>query len=170
MFICRLLPVLLLTLAACSHESAVPPPSANTSTTLPAALRLSSAPTGAISVLDARSQLSDGSEVVLIGRAKDFVATRAVFTIADLALKSCADEGDKMNCETPWDYCCEDPAHLAQGTAAIELHDGEKIAMGSAQGWNGLDHLREVVVRGKLKKDGQGNLTVVADGVFVKPQ
>lgn len=162
--------LLSLLVCACSQEPASSPASQNTSTVLPASLRLESAPGPALSVLDLRTQAADGSDVILTGRAKDFVATRAVFTMADMSLKSCADEGDKMNCETPWDYCCEDPKRLNAGTVAVELFDGDKLALGSAQGWNGLDHLREVVVRGKLKKDDKGNLTVVAQGVYVKPQ
>ena len=154
---------------ACSKESA-PPPAQNTSTTLPQSLHLNVAPAPALSVLDVRANAADGSEVILTGRAKDFVATRAVFTLADMSLKSCADGEDTMECETPWDYCCEDPKRLSTGTVAIELFDGDKLALGSAQGWNGLDHLREVVVKGKLKKDDKGNLTVVAQGVYVKPQ
>ena len=165
----RIVFALLPLLSACSKESAAPPAASNTSIVLPASLRLDSAPTPAISVLDARANAADGSEVILTGRAKDFVATRAVFTMADMSLKSCADPEDKMGCETPWDYCCEDPKRLSQGTVAIELRDGDKLAMGSAQGWNGLDHLREVVVRGTLKKDDQGNLTMIAKGVYVKP-
>lgn len=165
----RIFFALLPLLSACGKESAAPQAPTNTSIVLPASLRLDSAPTPAIGVLEARANAADGSEVILTGRAKDFVATRAVFTMADMSLKSCADPEDKMNCETPWDYCCEDPKRLSQGTVAVELRDGDKLAMGSAQGWNGLDHLREVVVRGTLKKDDKGNLTVIAKGVYVKP-
>ena len=38
-----------------------------------------------------------------------------------------------------------------------------------ARGFHGLDHLKKVVVRGTAEKDPQGNLTVVAKGVFVRP-
>ncbi|HTF89148.1 MAG TPA: hypothetical protein VK843_12115 [Planctomycetota bacterium] len=133
-------------------------------------MRLDAAPPAASSVVDLRKSAADGAEVVVTGRARDFVATRAAFTIADLSLKSCAEPGDKMaDCDTPWDYCCEDPARLAQGTATIEVREGTELAKGSVQGWNGLDHLKQVVVRGKLQKDAEGNLAVVADGIYVQP-
>ncbi len=165
-----ILPLVFVALTSCSHEAAPLATTTQTSTALPASLRLETAPPNAISVLEARTKLADGDDVVLAGRAKDFVATRALFTIADLSLQSCADRGDKMDdCKTPWDYCCVDPRTLAEGTAAIEVHDGEAIALGSAEGWNGLDHLKKVVVRGKLKKDAKGNLAVVASGIFVQP-
>jgi hypothetical protein len=32
----------------------------------------------------------------------------------------------------------------------------------------GIKELSEVVVRGKAKRDGAGNLTVLADGVYVR--
>lgn len=165
-----MLPLILVAFASCSHESQPSAASTQTSAKLPASLRLSAAPQPMLSVLDLRNTIADGADVVVTGRAKDFVATRAVFTIADMSLHSCADKGDKMDdCPTPWDYCCVEPKTLAEGTAAIEVHAGAEIAMGSAQGWNGLDHLKQVVVKGKLKKDAKGNLSVIADGIFVQP-
>jgi len=133
-------------------------------------MRLDAAPPAAVSVLDARAA-ADGAEVVVAGRVRDFVDARAVFTIADMSLKSCLDPEDPMGdgCKTPWDYCCVDRKALKDGTATIEVLDGDQPAAGSAKGWNGLDHLKEVVVRGKLRKDGDGNLSVIASGVYVKP-
>lgn len=168
MSIRSILPLAFVAFAACSHESAAPAAVTQTPAKFSAALRLAEAPPSALSVLDLRNSVADGAEVVVTGRAKDFVATRAVFTIADMSLKSCADKGDKMDCDTPWDYCCADPKALAAGTAAIEVREGTEIASGTAQGWNGLDHLKQVVVHGKLRKDDKGNLAVVADGIFVK--
>ena len=160
----------LVLLAACSkssEETATPPPTpAGPVASLPATLRLDAAPASPLSVVDARKG-QDGSEVVVVGRVKDLVATRAVFTIADLSLKSCAEPGDTMNCETPWDYCCEDPARLAAGTATVEVREGERPFAGTVQGWNGLDHLKQVVVRGKLAVDAKGNASVIANGIYV---
>lgn len=160
-----ILPLLLLALVACSPANDA---SSAGATAMPAALKLEAAPAAAQGVLALHEQ-TDGAEVVVAGRVRDFVGTRAMFTIADLSLKSCADGGDTMECETPWDYCCEEPSGLARGTAAIEVHDGDKLVEGSVQGWNGLDHLKQVVVRGKLHKDAAGNLAVIANGIFVQP-
>ncbi len=160
--------LLLLVLPACTKESPSPAAPAGQSA-VPSSMRLDSAPPAAVSVVDARSA-ADGAEVVVAGRVRDFVEARAVFTIADMSLKSCLDPEDPSEgCPTPWDYCCVDRKALKEGTATIEVLDGDKPALGSAKGWNGLDHLKEVVVRGKLRKDGDGNLSVLATGVYVKP-
>lgn len=164
-----ILPLIFLALAACSHESSHSPETPPTNVALPAALKLDVAPPAALSVIDVRKTAADGADVVVTGRVRDFVATRAVFTIADMSLKSCAEPGDTMECETPWDYCCEDATKLAAGTAAIEVHDGGALVTGTAQGWNGLDHLKSVVVKGKAKVDAKGNLAVIASGIFVQP-
>ena len=170
MSIRSLLPFVLIALAACSHQDRTSSTTTQTSTTLPKSLRLDAAPTGASSVLDLRNTTPDGAEVVVTGRAKDFVATRAVFTIADMSLKLCSAPDSPMpECKTPWDYCCTDIRTLTEASATIEVHDGDAIAAGSVQGWNGLDHLKQVFVRGKLKKDAKGNLGVIADGIFVQP-
>jgi hypothetical protein len=163
-----ILTLALMALAACGRveqESAAPGATA----ALPAALKLDAAPPAAISVIELRNA-ADGAEVVVTGRVKDFSATRAVFSIADLSLRSCADKGDAMTdtCETPWDYCCVDSKVLAQGTAAIEVRDGGEPAKGTAQGWNGLDHLKVVTVRGKVKRAGDGDLAVIAAGIYVQ--
>jgi hypothetical protein len=169
MFTRSILPVFFFALAACSDATKDPAPTPAPSITLPVSMKLDVAPPAAESVIDARKD-ADGSDVVVTGRVRDFIATRSVFTIADLSIRSCAEPDSPMgDCKTPWDYCCADPKALAAGTATIELHDGDKPAMGSAQGWNGLDHLKQVVVKGKIKKDATGNLAVIASGIFVKP-
>ncbi len=169
MFTRSILPLCLLALCACSHEASHPAAPPVSAAVFPASLKLDAAPAAAQSVIDVRKTATDGADVVVTGRVRDFVDTRAVFTIADLSLKSCADKNDKMECETPWDYCCEEPTKLAQGSTAIEVHEGGKLALGSAQGWNGLDHLKQVTVRGKFTKDAAGNVTVIASGIYVQP-
>lgn len=164
--------VCVLALVACSKEGgsasgpAAPQDPAKPRAALPAALHLATAPSPAASVADVR-KLDSGADVVVVGRVKDIVATRAVFTIADLSLKSCAEPGDSMNCATPWDYCCEDRERLAAGVATIEIRDGDAPLQGTVQFWNGLDHLKQVVVAGRLVKDEKGNASVIASGIYV---
>jgi hypothetical protein len=163
-----LVALLLLAAASCNRDSkeAAPPTKAKVVAELPASLVLKTPPPGAIGVYDARTGGVEGGEVVLTGRAKDFVDTQAVFTLADMSLASCAEEGD--GCATPWDYCCVDATKLAQGTAMVEVHQGDAVAKGSLLGWNGLDHLKQVVVKGKFQRDANGNVSVIADGVYVQ--
>ena len=169
MFTRSILPLCFLALCACSHEAPPAASPAKSAAVFPAALKLDAAPPAAQSVFEIRKTAADGADVVVTGRVRDFVDTRAVFTIADLSLKSCADEGDTMECATPWDYCCEEPTRRAQGSTAIEVHEGGKLAVGSAEGWNGLGHLKQVTVRGKFTKDASGNVAVIASGIYVQP-
>lgn len=162
-----LLPLLFAALVACSRAPATDASATATPAAMPASLKLESPPAAPQNVVDVKQSAADGAEVVVTGKVMDFVATRAAFKIADLSLHSCADGDDKMECKTPWDYCCEDPARLAAGTTTIEVHEGADVAKGTARGWNGLDHLKQVVVRGKVKKDAQGNVTVIANGIYV---
>ena len=97
---------------------------------------------------------------------KEFVDDLAVFTVADLGLRSCADEeGD--NCPTPWDYCCVAPDVLAAHTLTVEITADGEIAQGTVKGQGGLDHLVPVVVSGTLSRDDAGNLAVRADSLHV---
>jgi hypothetical protein len=115
-------------------------------------------------VREVRREAKDGSEVVVMGRVKDFVPGRAVFTLIDTELKSCSErEGD--SCGTPWDYCCEEADVIAKNTVTVEVHDsaGRPLRTGPEgfQGFHGLDHLETVALRGKASRDKQGNVTVV---------
>jgi hypothetical protein len=112
-------------------------------------------------VRDVRRDAKDGAEMVVTGRVKDFVPGRAVFTLIDSELKSCAEnEGD--TCTTPWDYCCEEADVVAKNTITVEIHDsaGRPLRTGF-QGFHGLDNLQTVVLRGKIRRDKQGNVTAV---------
>lgn len=57
---------------------------------------------------------------------------------------------------------------LRDSTITIEFHDEDKLRKVSARGWHGIDHLVEVTVQGKVKKDAQGNVVLVATGIHVK--
>ncbi|HUR28891.1 MAG TPA: hypothetical protein VM509_11945 [Planctomycetota bacterium] len=164
-----LLPLCLLLVAACSKESnSATSPAA--SAAIPASMKLEAAPPAAISVIDLRKSAADGAEVVVTGRVKYFGEKRAIFTIADMSLKSCSDAGDAMvdSCKTPWDYCCVDSKVLAEGTTAIEVRADGQPAQGTVKGWNGLDYLKQVTVHGKVHRAADGDLAVIADGIFVQ--
>ncbi|MCE9593646.1 MAG: hypothetical protein K8S98_05585 [Planctomycetes bacterium] len=136
---------------------------------LPENYHLAAEPANARDVLIAKTELKDGEPVVLRGRVQDFVNGMAAFTLTDGALKSCDQEGPMKSCETPWDYCCTDPAELNAASAVIEFRDGEAVRRTDARGFHGLDHLKWVTVKGIAKTDDKGNLTVIADGIYVKP-
>ena len=160
-------------LTACSGDSdATTNKNTNTNTSTPAktggleAFHLATAPANPISVKELKTAAAADS-VTVVGRVKDIHDRTAGFTIADKSLKPCNErEGD--DCKTPWDYCCEPVEELKVGTANVEFREAGKVVRASMKGFHGIDHLKEVVVVGKPEKDAEGNVTVVAKGVYVK--
>lgn len=128
-------------------------------------------PADARGVGEARKAVADGDEVTLVGRigggAEPFVNGLAAFTIVDPAIPHCsADEG----CPTPWDYCCETD-QLPANSATVKLigNDGKPVTQDARQ-LLGVKELSVVVVQGKAKRDDAGNLTVLAEQVYVRPE
>jgi len=134
-----------------------------------AAYLLSEEPAGAGSVKEARVNSKSDDKVTLVGRiggdVNPWVENQAAFLIVDTAMKPCAaDEG----CKTPWDYCC-DAGDLPANKAMVKVVDssGKPVAM-DARKLLGLKELQTVVVRGQAQRDDAGNLTILADGHFVR--
>src|SRR5262245_27783252 len=63
-----------------------------------------SAPSGAQPVTAVRTSAKTGDEVVVRGRAKDFVEGRALVTIVDPSKPACDEAGPMDACPTPWDF------------------------------------------------------------------
>ncbi|MDX1946979.1 MAG: hypothetical protein SFU86_16370 [Pirellulaceae bacterium] len=154
-------------LAGCGTPAA-PPASAGPSAEGQAFL-LATEPAAAKGVKEARASAKDADEVTLVGRiggdAKPWIEGQAAFLVVDSALKPCgADEG----CPTPWDYCC-DADQLPNNKAIVKFVDGSgKTVATDARQLLGLKELQTVVVHGRAQRDEAGNLTVLADGVFVR--
>ncbi len=128
-----------------------------------------SEPVGAVPVGEARDKTEDGQEVTLVGiiggSSKPFVDGLAAFTIVDPKVPYCAaNEG----CPTPWDYCCQTDA-VKDNIATVKIVDDTGKPVGqSARDLLNVNELATVVVKGKAKRDDQGNLTVAANQVFVR--
>ena len=133
---------------------------------------LATEPAGAKGILAVRKEIKDGGDVLIVGRVggslKPLVAGRAAFTIVDLSLTPCNEKaGDE--CPTPWDYCCDAPDEIAKASAMIKFVDEQgKTLQHDAGDLLGVKPLQTVVVRGKAKRDEDGNLTVVATGLYVR--
>jgi hypothetical protein len=128
---------------------------------------LTAEPSGGRGIKETRAKSSDGDEVVIVGRiggsGKPFTG-RASFTVVDLSLEPCDDDG----CGNPW--CSADDKALKQGTVLVKFADENgKTMADDAQTALGLKMLQSVTVRGKAKRDGDGNLSVLASGIYVKP-
>ena len=155
--------------AACGgHDASQAAPQ---SSDLPERFYLAQAPSGAVDVGAAHASAKDGEQVTVRGSVGGsefpFVEGVAAFTIVDPALKSC--ENDGMDCPTPWDYCCVDPAALVKGTAMVEVTEGGQLLKTSPRWFHGLDHLVTVVVQGTAKRDANGNLSIAATGIHPQP-
>lgn len=134
-----------------------------------AAYVVASEPAGAVPVGQARESVEDAESVVLAGviggSREPFVDGIAAFTIVDPKVPHCkAEEG----CPTPWDYCCtQDQVKENIATIKVVDQDGSPVAQ-DARELLGVDELAAVVVQGKAQRDEQGNLSVLAEQVFVK--
>ena len=132
---------------------------------------LTSQPAGSLEVKELLSEAKDGDEVVVIGRIggeKDpWVEGLAMFNIVDNSLVPCNEiPGDK--CPWPWDYCC-DP-NVATSRTLVEVVDknGETVVE-DARRLLSVTELQTVVVKGTARRDTDGNVTLIATGIFVQP-
>jgi len=124
-------------------------------------------PAGAQDVAAVRKSSKTDEAVIVVGRVggdvDPFVEGAAAFTIVDTSLKPCED-----GCPTPWDYCC-DLDTLPEKQALIKIVDAQGAPLGEdSRKLLGIKPLSTVVVRGTAKRDDAGNLTVLADGVYVR--
>lgn len=118
-------------------------------------------------VKEVRDGVKEGDQVTLKGTLQDFGAL-ATFRLVDDSLNHCAEmEGDD-HCDTPWDYCCEDPEALRRYTVNVEFLDGAQPGAWRLRGAHGLDRLSEVTVAGVVHVDERGNLRLAADRVALQ--
>ncbi len=116
-------------------------------------------------------EAADGDEVVVVGRVggeKDpWVEGVAAFRIADAKLKACG-EGTGEDCPTPWDFCCE--PNLGDKILLIKVVDAtNKIVSSGAKDLLGIKELQTVVVTGTAERDADGNVSILATGIHVRP-
>ncbi len=117
-------------------------------------------------VAQAREESQNGDVVAVEGRIggveKPFVDGIAAFTLIDTKLHWCADE---EGCPTPWDYCCSDKTGKLAAVKIVGA-DGQPVSQ-DARKLLGVKELSKVVVHGAAKRDDQGNLTILANKVYV---
>lgn len=165
-----------ITVAGCAPQE--PPAGSQTTQTETAApavdgakYLLASEPEGAKDVINVREAAADEEEITIVGRiggdANPWVDGLAAFKIVDPSLKACSDiPGDQ--CPKPWDYCCETDK-LPAATALVKfVNEQGDVVKSDARELLDLTELQTVVVHGKAQRDDAGNLTVLADGVFVR--
>jgi hypothetical protein len=133
--------------------------------------QLAEEPADARGVLAVRKEAKGNDDVIIVGRIggsrKPFTG-RASFTIVDPSLKPCNEREDDA-CATPWDYCCDAPEDLKRATVLVKFVDDKGQTLpADAKAWLGIKELQTVLIRGKAKRDDDGNLCIVASGIFAR--
>ena len=129
--------------------------------------RLEAEPGNAIGVLQLKESAEDGSSIVLVGRVgggqKPWIDGRAAFLLVDDGVApACRDE----ECG---DECAHCAAALAEATTVVKFVDEQgKVIPTDAQTLLGIKDFETVVVQGIARKDKAGNVSVVADGIYVR--
>ena len=157
---------MLLVAAGCNDKEQVEQPAIDGTPYL-----LTSQPVDSVEVKELLDQAKDGDEVVVIGRIggekNPWVEGLAMFNIVDNSLVPCNEiPGDK--CPFPWDYCCA--TDLATSRTTVEVVDTNgKTVQEDARRLLRVTELQTVVVKGTARRDEDGNVTLIATGIFVQP-
>jgi hypothetical protein len=128
-------------------------------------------PPGSVGVIAVRESSKDGDKVVVIGRiggsVNPWIEGRAAFSIVDESLKACNEiPGD--TCQKPWDYCCE-TEKLPSGMVLVKVVDeNAQPVKADARQLLEVRELSTVIVQGQAERDGDGNLSILANHIFVK--
>lgn len=158
-------------LASCG-QNGQPQPPAPAGALLPAGLFLDAAPENPREIVEAKREFKEGDHVAIRGRiggtANPFVNGRAIMTIIDLSLPTCADKPDDC-CETPWDYCCETRAEIVAHAATIQVSaEGGGPLRTDLKGAAGLAPMKEVIVVGRVGKTASPTAFLVeAEGIYI---
>lgn len=124
-------------------------------------------PAGALDVIDVREKAKDGEPVVVLGRvgggAKPWIDGRAAFLLVDERMApSCTDEKCDENCS----HCAQE---LAEATTMVKfLGEDGKVLPVDARQLLGLGEEQTVVIRGIANRDDSGNVSITAEGIFVR--
>jgi hypothetical protein len=129
--------------------------------------QLADEPEGAMGVVEFCESAQDGDPVVVVGciggGINPWVKGRAAFVLVDAAESvecdgACTDED--CNCRA---------IELADSIVVIKFLDRQgRVIEANAQALLGLEALDTVVVRGKAMRDKAGNVSVAADGVYIR--
>jgi hypothetical protein len=166
----------LFVITSCSEKKS----SANSSAASPAAASpalakvFASAPAGdPVEIMQARASAKPGETITLkglvMGSTKPFVEGRAAFTLGDPAKLTPCNKNPDDSCETPWDVCCETPEAVKAATVTIQVVDADgRVLKEPVENVQGLNHLSEVIVTGKVTASSNADLLVLnADSIKV---
>ena len=163
--------LVIVTAVGCAQQSATEPVAVAPASAAATSFLLSDEPAGAKTVIEVRKAAKDKDDVVIVGRiggsAHPWIKGRAAFSIVDQTLKACSDiPGD--DCPIPWDYCCETDKLPTSKALVKFVDDSGSVIKEDARALLNVKELQTVVIRGTAQRDEAGNLTVLANGIFVK--
>ena len=132
---------------------------------------LADEPDGAIGVIAARESAKNGDPVVVVGRiggaANPWIDGRAAFMLLDASMLVVADGTESAEGEICMDDCCA--TDRAASTTLVKFVDESGgVVPADARQLFGVTANDMVVVRGKAKKDDNGNFVVLAEGLHVR--
>lgn len=143
-------------LAACgdSEKSSVGVTSAVTPLPQIAAVLAETAPSGAVSVVEARRNAEPGARVtvegIVAGTRFPFTEGFASIILGDLAMETC-DKISGDECPTPWDACCADPDVLKGQRLTLQISDAEgRPVAQSLKGIEGLAEMNQITAEGTV--------------------
>lgn len=161
----------LIGLVGCDKPTA---PSAGPAESLPADLLVSTPPADAIDVVAAKQAAKEGQPIVVKGfiggQEEPLAEKRAIFTLADLNLKTC-DKTPGDTCKTPWDACCEPKDVVAAHSLSVQVLKGDGTPYHAGlKGVNGIAPHKQVIVSGIARPmSGSNALIVEAKQIYVLP-
>lgn len=170
----NLLPIIAsLTLVSCGDKNTADLGDTDGAKKSLAAFLLSDAPSGAISIQEARKNPTPGTKVVLsgkvMGKEEPLIKSRAMLTLGDPAKMVSCDLRPGDGCETPWDVCCDLQEVIKANIATIQIlgDDGKPLTAG-LRGLGGLKELSSLVVVGEVAEgSNENNFLVNATGIHV---
>ena len=130
-------------------------------------------PNDVMSITTAKAELKAGQAITVKGRiggrVDPFITGRAAMILADSeALTACDAKADD-HCSTPWDFCCEETAAVANATAFVQIMGDDGRVLGhELRGIGGLQAGSYVIVQGTIDDQPTGdNLVVNAQHIYL---
>ncbi len=131
---------------------------------------LNEEPAAVVSITDLVTPIPDTMDVALVGKiggvSEPWTKGRAEFVIVDpVVLMEEEQHGDGCDCH----FCQDEKGSTLLGRALVRFVDesGEVVAIDARRLFD-VKESQMVVVRGKAKSDPLGNLTVAADGMYIR--
>ncbi|MBT3377330.1 MAG: hypothetical protein HN742_04730 [Lentisphaerae bacterium] len=164
-----------LLLAGCGRKptAAKNPETAPPKQNVPAAIFLTEAPSGVMTVPTLKESAKEGDEVVVRGvvggRGEPFVSGRAVWSLIEGTLPNlCTREGH--GCTMPWDYCCATPEEKKPNMLTVQItgDDARPLAV-DLQAAGKIKPMDTLVVKGTVgPRPTKDTLVLTATGIYVE--